>query len=88
MARENHEESVRSIDHDFAGAAPIYIDCPSCDRDFTLGEWTEPARGQRAKPSCPTCDESFTVRVCETFALVERGGWAVSVSVGREGCGQ
>lgn len=90
MARENVIADVRSIDdagefRDDAGTSGcLDIDCPSCDRRFTFGEWARQARGERVEPSCPTCDGSFSVRVGTEFALVERDGWAVSVSVGRE----
>ena len=100
MARDNAIEEVRSNDHSFttidrdSGELPddatgtssrIHVDCPNCEYRFTFGEWTEPAHGRRAEPSCPGCDESFSVRVGSEFALVERDGWTVAVSVGREG---
>lgn len=91
MARENVLADGRSIDDagefmDDAGTSGSFdIDCPSCDRRFAFGKWARHARCERVEPSCPACDESFSVRVGTEFALVERDGWAVSVSVGREG---
>lgn len=72
MARENAtEESNWNTDLDDTNG--IGVRCPTCETQLAVG---------RSEPSCPRCDTSFFVRTFDEFALVERGGWTVAVSLG------
>lgn len=50
----------------------IDITCPKCESGWTCDE---------PHSTCPDCGTAFSVRVREEFALVERGGWTVAVSI-------
>ena len=56
-----------------AGANCIEVTCPQCESRWTCDD--------PADPTCPDCETSFSVRVRDGFALVERRGWAVAVSL-------
>ncbi|NHN58129.1 MULTISPECIES: hypothetical protein [Halorussus] len=72
MARENAtEESNDSTDP--GDASGFRVRCPNCEARLTAG---------RPEAPCPECDTAFFVRVYDEFALVERDGWTVSVSLG------
>ena len=51
----------------------LEVTCPRCESRWTCAD--------PADPTCPDCDASFSVRVRDEFALVERGGWTVAVSL-------
>ncbi|WP_435179621.1 hypothetical protein [Halorussus sp. AFM4] len=72
MARENATE-VPDCNTDSGDASDIDVRCPRCETRLAAN-WPE--------PSCPDCDTSFLVRIFDEFALVERGGWTVGVSLG------
>lgn len=72
MARENvPERSDPSSVSEQSNC--IEVTCPRCESLWVCGDLTN--------PTCPDCEASFSVRVRDGFALVERGGWAVAVSL-------
>lgn len=71
MARENVSEESSSIAVE-AEPSGIAITCPHCESRWTC---------DHSDSSCPDCGTSFSVRVRDEFALVERGGWTVAVSL-------
>lgn len=80
MARENVPEKSESRNvpektkpSSVPESKRIDITCPQCESRWTCGD--------PADPTCPDCETSFSVRVRDEFALVERGGWTVAVSL-------
>ncbi|WP_132057326.1 hypothetical protein [Halorussus amylolyticus] len=80
MARENESEKSNRLGGVAEHPNSIEISCPQCE-----GRWTHRGQADHLERTCPHCHASFSVRVHDDFALVEREGWAVAVSVSASG---
>ncbi|NEU57648.1 hypothetical protein [Halorussus sp. MSC15.2] len=74
MARENVIEEPTPTSSSDTESNVCDLTCPEC------GSGLE--RIDRANPACPDCRTAFSVSVHDEFALVERAGWAVALSLG------